>query len=316
MNAPDLLVLVLSYNGASDTDTCLASLAAQDQPHGLLVVDNASRDDTRPLLAAHWPETEVLALPENRGWAGGNNAGIALALERGYAWICLLNNDTVLLPGSLRALRDAAGRAGPCLLHPEIGYYDEPAVHQLATTTPGVGPEHPALPGLHRMDHAYGACLLVHAEVFRRIGLFDERFFLQCEEADLWRRAARAGYASLLAPAARILHRESRAFGTRRTPLKTYYTIRNTLLLERKHARGSGRRLAGLRRVAWTMLNLAGEAAPGRAGSWGGLARWLLSSNPHAVAARRGLGDYVRGRFGRAPSRVAGLGEGGQGGAL
>ena len=84
--ARQLLVVVLNYNGIADTLDCLDSLRAQSCAGiATLVIDNGSRNDDLGRIAARFPDVEVIALGENRGWAGGNNVGLRLGLERGFA---------------------------------------------------------------------------------------------------------------------------------------------------------------------------------------------------------------------------------------
>src|SRR3954469_20989477 len=94
-----LLIVVLHWRGLDDTLECIASLSRQsvgcqtccsrpgaDQSAGdvhTVVVDNGSADGLRDRLAAEFPRVEVIELTQNRGWSGGNNAGIRLALTRG-----------------------------------------------------------------------------------------------------------------------------------------------------------------------------------------------------------------------------------------
>lgn len=297
----DMLCIVLSYNGYADTAACLDSLRAVPAPgFDIVVVDNASKDGVAAALAADYPDVELVALPENLGWAGGNNVGIKLGLERGYRWICLLNNDTVFPPGQVQAWLDTARAVEPCLLHPAIHYYDEPDVAQLCPgldgSRGGLGAV-PGVEGLIRMSYAYGACLAVHRSIFERIGAFDERFFLQLEETDFFLRAQRAGFDAVCATRVKIFHKESRAFGGTRAAIKTYYTSRNTLLLVEKDP-GVKAKVARLRRFYWTLSSLAIELQP--AGRRQGLARWLLSGAPSAQAVRAGVRDYLLRRFGKA----------------
>jgi GT2 family glycosyltransferase len=299
----EMLCIVLSFNGYADTVACLDSLRATQVPgFDILVVDNASKDDIPARLAAAYPDMELLALPENLGWAGGNNAGIKIGLDRGYRWICLLNNDTVFPAGQVQAWLDTAAGSPPCLLHPSIYYWDEPEVAQL---DPGADGSQAAFepaadnPGMIRMSYAYGACLAVHREIFERVGTFDERFFLQLEETDFYLRAVALGYQALCAPAVRIFHKESRAFGGNRAAIKTYYSTRNTLLLIEKNRRGAAAKLDALKQFYWTLSSLAAEPQPGHGKP--GTARWLLSGAPGARAVRAGVCAYLLRRFGRAP---------------
>ncbi len=295
-----MLVVILNFNSLDYTLACLASLARQSfRDFDVLVIDNASRADDLGRIAAAHPAAEVLALTQNLGWAGGNNVGLRLALERGHTAACLLNADTVLDPTALAELAAAADEIGaPCLLHPAIRYFDTPERYQLWVEP---GPEAAAQElarrtGIVRMDWAYGACLLLPIAVVRAVGLFDERFFLQLEEEDYFRRAAALGMASYCARRAGILHKESASFGSRVTPDKIYYQIRNALLLAEKHEPSWGARGRTLRRLLWA---LSGQLQEGAAPSWAGLLRRLVSADPRARAARQGLRDYLARRFGR-----------------
>jgi len=299
-----MLCVVLSFNGYADTAACIDSLKASAAPgFDVLVVDNASQHGVVDMLKKNYPDTELVALPENLGWAGGNNIGVQIGLDRGYRWICLLNNDTVFPDKQVAAWLEAANTAPPCLLHPLIYYWDEPEIAQLHPDVDGFHERY--LPEQHselfRMHFAYGACLAVHRDVFERIGLFDERFFLQLEETDLYLRARKAGFESLCNTSVRIFHKESRAFGGTKAAIKTYYTTRNSLLMIEKSFYGIAAKLRGIRQLFWTSSTLA--AATERRPRMGNFAfvRWLFSRAPSARAIRAGIKDYVTRRFGKAP---------------
>lgn len=300
-----LLVVVLHYNGLEDTLACLGSLRAQACPGmSVLVIDNASRSDDRPRIAAEFPEVELLRLAKNRGWAGGNNVGLRLALERGYDRVCLLNNDTVLPPeamAGLLAAMDAAG--GACLLIPALYFFNAPDRAQIDTGPQPTSADAAARDlaerhGVVEISWTYGACLMLPVDLVRRVGLLDERFFLQLEEEDFWRRARALGARSYCAHRVRILHKESVSFGARVTAGKTYYQVRNSLLLAEKHARGPAGLLRAVREVAWMLRNQAGPAG----GSMLGFLRWLCSADELARAARQGFRDYLARRFGPRPA--------------
>lgn len=300
----DMLCVVLSFNGFADTAACLDSLkAGASDGFDVLVVDNASQHGVVEMLEKSYPDIELLALPENLGWAGGNNIGIKIGLERGYRWICLLNNDTVFPDKQVAAWLEAAGSAPPCLLHPSIYYWDEPEIAQLHPDVDDFNAKYPMERGskLFRMKYAYGACLAVHRDVFERIGLLDERFFLQLEETDFYLRARDAGFESLCNASVKIFHKESRAFGGTKAAIKTYYTTRNSLLLIEKNHHGIAAKLDGIKQLFWTLSTLA--AVTERQSRLGRFAftRWLFSRAPSARAIRIGTKDYLQRRFGKAP---------------
>jgi len=298
-----LLVVVLHYRGMDDTLECLASLSRQTYPDiHTVVVDNGSGDNARIRLAEAHPWAEVLELKENRGWSGGNNAGITLAIERHYDVVCLLNNDTVVPEGVMARLMETIAFLGPCFLHPAIDSYGVDNEVQLDPAKPEpsdmqVTPV-PGRDGLFEIDMTNGCCLLANVSVFGKIGLIDDRFFLLCEDTDIGKRASKAGYRRYCDASVRIEHKESRSFGGRRMPIKTYYGIRNILLFAEKHSWLSRDLLGFGRFVAWTLSGTA-EAAGARHRSWWGLGFWFLSSNVFAQATRMGIRDYLLRRFGR-----------------
>jgi GT2 family glycosyltransferase len=294
MSQDRLTVIILHYRGLADTAACLASVVPQRHADlSILLVDNASGDDLSALQAQYGTQIDVLRLSENLGWAGGNNAGIAWARREQVGIVCLLNNDTTVPPGAFDRLAAAAIRCGPCLMHPAIDYADASEGVQLDPSTRPDAAVFPCQPPDNEkvfvLDFAYGACLLIPMTVFDRIGTFDERFFLQLEETDFCHRALNAGIPSLCLPSVRIVHAESRSFGGRNTPDKTYYITRNRLLLAEKSRPRWRAYRAALRLILWR----ADERANGS------VLRWVLSGKPHARAMRQGFRDYCLRRFGR-----------------
>lgn len=305
--SPRMLCVVLSFNGKEDTVACLQSLQAVPVP-GLevLVVDNASEYGVVDYIKAACPAVEILCLPENLGWAGGNNAGITLGVERGFDWICLMNNDLVFPSGQAEALLNAVNNLPACLLHPTIYYWDEPEIAQLHPGSDDAS-EHAPIGTWHgktMMNFAYGACLAVHRDVFASIGLLDERFFLQLEETDFHFRASRNGFHSVCDLDVKVFHKESRAFGGKRVPVKTYYSVRNSMLLIEKKRESLGHRLKDMRSLYWSLSRLAGgDKELGYIGKRE-FALWLFSKSSSARAVRIGLWDYAFRKFGKISPRT------------
>ncbi|MBK4734295.1 glycosyltransferase family 2 protein [Noviherbaspirillum pedocola] len=307
-NHQRVLCIVLSFNGYDDTAECLRSLEHnRPEEMDILVVDNASAKGTTEQLRLNFPKIELVALDENLGWAGGNNVGIRIGLSRGYDWICLLNNDIVFPELMAKNWFAALTSLAPCLVHPSIYYWDEPMVPQLHPGVDGGTYAFGAVDGgVSRfvMDYAYGACLGIHRTIFESVGLLDERFFLQLEETDFHTRSKQFGFQSVCESGVKIFHKESRAFGGRRTPMKTYYATRNTLLLIGKKQGGSATLLRGLKSLYWTTSNIARSVSNQEITRLGFL-RWLISSDLNAKAVRFGVRDFLLCRFGRASNEVA-----------
>ena len=104
------VVVVLNYKGRTDTLDCLQSLVAGSPAAEVLVVDNGSDDGVLSFVRQRWPNVRTLQLEENRGFAGGMNAGIRWAIEAGADTVTVLNNDTLVPPGVIGALSSRRGR--------------------------------------------------------------------------------------------------------------------------------------------------------------------------------------------------------------
>lgn len=295
MNKPHLplVIIILHYGNIEDSRACLASLLP-DFPSDwqIMLIDNGTNSAAATTLQAEFPMIQTITLAHNQGWAGGNNVGIAWAQAQHAHAVCLLNNDTLVPLTALRAMLKALDQCSPCLLHPAIDYGDQAEGIQLdPAQIPSNRPcaDHPSL---YPLDFAYGACLMVPLSVFDTIGLFDERFFLQLEETDLFLRAKKIGIPSFCLSSARIIHFESRSFGARMTPRKLYYIARNKPLLWEKHDRSLAGLVQVLRQIYW---QAAKESATPL--------RWLFSRQNGARAMRAGIADYCRRRFGAANER-------------
>ena len=239
-----LLVVVLNYRTPALTIDCLRSLEQEISavaPCRAVIVDNDSGDGSaEQILAAvdsngwgGW--ASLIRAPRNGGYAYGNNLAISEALESENApgLILLLNPDTIVHAGALRtmvsfmeshpdvgicgsALEDADGR----LQHTAhrfpspLGELSRGA--RLGALQRVLGPwldQAPSGRDIKACDWVSGASMMVRREVFQKVGLMDEKYFLYFDEVDFCARAARAGYRSWYVPTARIVHLEGQATG-------------------------------------------------------------------------------------------------------
>ncbi len=253
---PAVWIVPVNFNGLEDTRKCLHSLAALSGPANVVLVDNASQPDPTGTLAAEFPRVHIVRNSENLGWSGGNNTGIRYAIERGADFVMLLNNDTTVAPDIVaRLLRafEAHPRFGA--IGPVIRFMDEPD----AVMTDGVTFNPPGYagffqrkivpelatdpPAVDETDIVNGCCMMVRADVFRRVGLIDDRFFLIHEEADFCLRVKQAGFACGVLAESLVWHKGSTTFKRAGKKWQRYYDTRNLALLLRKHRRASGRGL-------------------------------------------------------------------------
>jgi GT2 family glycosyltransferase len=248
MPAPHVVSVILNTNRREDTLACLASLAQNAyRPHTVLVVDNASNDGSAEAIRAAHPDTHLVALAENLGYAGNNNVGIDWAIQHGADWVLVLNEDTVLAPDCVaRLVETGQSDAQIGIVGPMIYHFDEPDVIQTAGGV--LGPywladlmaRNERDRGQYREPHSVewisGCAMLVRRAVIERVGRLDERFFTYWEEIDWCLRASRAGWRLMHVPLAKLWHKGVQR-DYRPKPSVTYYTTRNRFLfLEKNHA--------------------------------------------------------------------------------
>lgn len=294
---PPVCTIVLNWNGAGDTIRCLESLQKVTYPSNeTVIVDNGSTDGSQRLLKERFPEFTLIENSENLGYAGGNNIGVDYGLRRDAAFIVLLNNDTIVDPGFLDPLVEAANRfPRAAFLGPKILYLDAPDVvwfgGGLVDWSKGgihVGKDQrddPKDVSPREVDYVTGCCIMARAEAIREIGTMDPAFFLLFEETDWCLRAKKAGWQSVYVPQSRIWHAVSHSFGGQESPTYRYYYARNQLLLIRKHLRGLQRARATVRAFLRELV----------------LAGWYVACGrlPQAGATLRGITHFWLNRFGQ-----------------
>jgi GT2 family glycosyltransferase len=185
----------------------------------------------------------VLDLATNQGFTGGVNQAARRALSDGHEWILLLNNDAVLGPGALAALRRVRGpsiaAACPAIVDEASGRVSalggNIAWSRGLTRDRHHGERIDDLPGRpESVDFGTGAGLLLSAEALRKVGLLDETYFAYWEETDWCTRARRAGFTIRTCPEAIVVHRG----GASSDPAsRLYLLVRNCLIFMRRHAR-------------------------------------------------------------------------------
>lgn len=315
-----IAIVILNWNGLKDTIPCMESLSAIDYPDcDIILVDNGSTDGSAAILQERFPHVHHIVLPVNQGFAGGNNPGIAAALERGAEYVVLLNNDTVVAPDLLHRFIEgfnAEPRAG--ILGARIYLFDHRDTldhlgglwikRKAHVQLVGFREKEtlPPSPSLLPLDYACGACMIIKRSVFEAIGLLEPRFFLYWEENDFCLRAKRLGFLTFSCPTAKIWHKV--AASSKGKPYVTYFTWRSRLLwIERNYPLSSKialyctqilpsflklLKLALLKKIQFQILRLfysPEDLAPRR--------QKILNY----TAALTGIRDYCLRRFDRGP---------------
>lgn len=246
---PLTFIVIVNWNGRADTLECLASLGNATLPNvQTVVVDNGSEDGSAAAIRDAYPRVTVIEAGRNLRFAGGNNAGIRHALDRGAAQILLLNNDTTVAPDFLEHLTGSLnGTPGTGVVAPKVFYYSSPGVIWYAGGEISFWTGTMRHAGIRQSDgprfgtvtdtaYASGCCFLALRKVFEEIGLLDETFFMYTEDADWCLRARTAGYRILFEPRAHVWHKVSVSAGGHLSAFKLRHKFVSNLRFFARHA--------------------------------------------------------------------------------
>jgi GT2 family glycosyltransferase len=236
-------VVIVSWNVRDLLARCLYSLFAELERTQItarvVVVDNASFDNSPDMIRSQFPQVELIAREDNLGFAKGNNVGLR---HMGFgesgnlrpAACLVLNPDTEVQPGAIMTLLDVMHARSDAAIVTSRLSYGSGAFQHSAFHFPGLGQLYIDLfsvPGRFyesrwngryprklyegqqpfEIDTPLGAVMLLRREALEQVGLFDEEFALYCEEIDWAARFKEAGWKNLCAPVAHIIHYEGKS---------------------------------------------------------------------------------------------------------
>jgi len=246
MNNPQVGIIILNWNSFEDAFECINSLLKSSyKEFQILIVDNASTDDSLNQLMHNFRNIQYLKNSQNLGYTGGNNSGIKYFLEHDdidYIWI--LNPDTLVKEDTLEKIVNIAKSTPKSILSPKILYYDQPNLiwfsNSKLNSFTGIA-EHvefnivnnPNENGMTECEWLPGTATIYPKNVFQEIGLFDDNYFLFYDDVDFCVRAKNKGYQILLIQGAVIFHKVGRSIG-RGNPVSEYYKTRNRLYFLKK----------------------------------------------------------------------------------
>jgi hypothetical protein len=248
--APKVTVIILTWNRVDDVVTCLDSFSAVTYPNlEVVVVDNASADETVETLRAKYDWITLIVNDDNLGYVGGNNVGIKYALEKGTDYVFILNSDTKMMPSCLDELvRTMQADPRIAIAGAKNLYMQNPA---FTWGKYGVLNWGPMLCRTHGrfvrdypesspkdVDWVIGNGCMMSREALEKVGIFDEEFFQVNEDVDWCMRARKLGYRVVYVDTAAIQHRGASSADLSKPIVFSYgyFLGRNAILFAKKHA--------------------------------------------------------------------------------
>lgn len=236
---PLVSLITINFNQTDVTRELLQSLRNITYPSiEIIVVDNASNDDSCLQLKEEFPEIKLIWNKVNLGFSGGNNCGIREATGE---YIMLINNDVEVMPDFLEPMVQVLQtKPDAGMVSPKIVYHNRQELIQYAGSE-GINPwtgrgrktgQNETDSGQY--DHTketqlvHGACMMVSRAMIKKVGLLHEDYFLYYEEHDWAEHAKKSGFKIYYVGQSKIYHKESVSTG-RNSPLKTYYLTRSRI---------------------------------------------------------------------------------------
>ncbi len=264
---PSVAAIVLNYNGKDLTFQTVESLRGLSHDDlEIIVVDNGSSDGSHEAVQAAFPEVTALRVEVNRGISVGLNAGIVNAMERGFDYLLILNNDIEVHPEMVTEML-ALAETDPSIgcVGPKTYYHADRnrlwSAGGIIRFRESVTRERGMLDldrGQYQrdeeMDYINGCAMLVPRRVVEAIGLWDPVYLVGVEDADWCMRMKQAGFTCWYSHKALLWHMVSPTTGGYK-PGRTFNTGRSTALFVRRF--GSPLQKLGF----WTALALAIPAA-------------------------------------------------------
>lgn len=253
-----IFVSILNFNGKRNTVACLDSFKNIKRDNfklTIIVVDNASKEefDLRSGTVGDIPLV-VIKNNENLGFSGGHNVAIKHALKNRADYILILNNDTYVDRVFLEELLAEAEKARAGILSPKIYFAPGFEFHKQRYSKKELGKvfwygggemDWNNIIGHHRgvdevdkgqfdkteeTELGTGCCMLVKRELIDKVGIFDNKYFLYYEDADLCLRAKKNGFKIMYVPKSIIWHKNAGSAGGSGSVLQDYYITRNRLI--------------------------------------------------------------------------------------
>ena len=253
MNTIDVSIIIVSWNTRDILQKCLASIYEQDGDIELeiIVIDNASTDDSAEMVRKNFPQVCLIENSENRGFAAANNQGIKIAKGR---YVLLLNPDTIVLDNAIdktisfadtnpsvgivgcQVLENSQTVQMTCFRFPDIVnlFFSTFWINKIFKYNRIFGREWMLWwrrDSQREVDVITGSFMLARCKAIDEVGLMDEDYFLYYEETDWCYRFKKAGWKILFWPGAKIIHWHGGSNSSKQDALKMFVQFQKSLLI-------------------------------------------------------------------------------------
>lgn len=325
MTSPKVVIVILNWNNYSDTADCITSVLELSYGNKeVIVVDNASSDNSGVKLEQDFPNVEFLYNKQNRGFGAGNNEGIKESIRIGADYVWLLNNDTIIAEDHVLSKVVKRMESNPTIgvLTPLIKKFPETerVWFEQGTINWRIGhsihennhrwiihggsnksftrfqelSKFPDTESLVQNEYVPLACSLIRTKVFEEVGLLPEQYFLYWEDVDFGTKVLQEGYWLATDTSVEAYHKaysssrqsKSRKSG-RMSPTSSYYGTRNRWLFANEFSDYINKPMFCLSYLMWIGILLAVRIQTGE----------FTSSK----AILQGVVDGIRGRTGKGP---------------
>lgn len=239
-------IVILNYKGFEDTCECIDSLHRLSyKDYRIIVVDNDSQDGSYEKLCEKYPNIRVIPSGRNLGFAGGNNIGIAYAMETGAEYICIMNNDVTVEPDFLEKLvakmksNSRVGAVGPLVkdyyhrqLPGVIGSYMNMRTGEGKNLYQGQAESEKER---RMLRYIPGCCMLLRTSAIEQVGKIPTAYFMFYEETEWAVRLQQEGIKLATEEAAILWHKESASMEGQ-SEFKKHFLQYNRILFEKRNA--------------------------------------------------------------------------------
>jgi len=242
-----LVVITVNYNGLDDTKKLIKSIYNSNfNELDIVVVDNGSINNESINIKKEFPETITIRNKSNLGFTGGFNTGLRYALSKGYKFILILNNDTILDKNAITELMEPLKNDRKiAFTSPKLLIWPKKNILDFATSDANFKKSSFRINGHLELDSGKynkkkeidvmpGSAIMTRKEIIEEVGLFNEDYFTLHEDFELSYRVKIAGKKILYVPSAKIFHKRGIS-GDTKNILRNYLCARNRCLFVNKY---------------------------------------------------------------------------------